>query len=206
MKEVYPLVWPSDVERTRPQDREERKAWKKSERQFLELLEKELKLFGAFGITITRKDPHERVSAPDPSAAVYFSRHGEEDFRWQDALGIKNPDPSLDEVNAAFRALAKKYHPDVSKDDAERMVELNAHRDNAVRYIKQTQGEQSQFCLPCDNFKEFRWNVNAIRNTIHSFRQMERDGTSRIVERSLQSFATLPATSSMVAEGQAASE
>jgi hypothetical protein len=189
MRETYPLVWPVGIPRTRPQDREERRAWKKTERQFLELLEKELKIFKAFGIMVTRKDPSERISAPDPSAAVYFSRRSEKDFRWQDALGITSPDPSLDQVNQAFRELAKRYHPDLHREDAERMVELNAHRDAATRYIKQLHGEQSQYCIPCDKFEEFKWNIAAIRNTVRSFRQMERDGTSRMVECALQGFA-----------------
>lgn len=193
MREIYPLAWPLDVPRVRPQDRKQRKAWKYTSPHAIGLLDKELKLFGAVGITLTRKDPDERLSAPDPSVAVYFSRHGEQDFKWQDALGITSPDPSIDEVNRAFRELAKRYHPDIRREDAERMVELNAHRDNAIRFIKQSHGEQSQYCIPCDNFSEVRWNVNAIRNTVHSFRQMERDGTSRMVERSLQSFtAALP--------------
>ena len=187
--ERNPLLWPSDVPRTRPQDREDRRAWKKTDRQFLELLAKELDLFGCFGIVVTRKDPSERISAPDPSVAVWFSRRSKDDFRWQDALGITNPDPSIEEVNRVFRELARKYHPDLRREDAERMVELNIHHDNAIRFIKQTKGEQSQFCIGCDKFTELRWNVNAVRNTIHSFRQMERDGTSRIVERAMGGFA-----------------
>jgi hypothetical protein len=201
MKETYPLQWPKDVPRTRIPDREERKIWnKKTERQALDALEKELKQFGGFGMVVTRKDPSDKMTAPDPSVAVYFSRTSEDDFAWQDALGITNPAPTLDEISRAHRELAKRYHPDVSREDAENMVLLNMYKDNAIRYVKQASGELSTFCMPCDKFVEFRQNVTAIRNTIHSFRQMERDGTPRMVERALSGFqAALPEGKNVVA-------
>lgn len=38
MKESFPLAWPEGWPRTRLQDREERKGWKKTERQSLKQL------------------------------------------------------------------------------------------------------------------------------------------------------------------------
>lgn len=189
MKEAYPLQWPKGIDRTSLDDRQNRKLWNKlTDRQAVDKLEKELTAFGAFGIVVTRKDPADKLSRPDPSVAVYFSRREDMDFQWQEVLNITNPDPSLDDVNQAYRELAKRYHPDQNREDAENMVLLNQHRDNAVRYVKQSTGLDSTYCMAQDMFVEFKQNVTAIRNTIRSMRQMERDGSPRMVQRAMQGF------------------
>lgn len=197
MREKYPLAWPAGWPRTRIQDRESRNAWKFNEAKSLEVLGLELKRFGVLSWTVTRKDPRDPVGAPDPSVAVYISRPREEDFSWQTALGIDNPAPTLDEINSAFRRLAAQHHPDRvaqgSGGDAEIFYALDTHRKNAIAYVNRLIGNQHDYCIACDKFKEARWNVNAIRMTIHSLRQMERDGTSRLLERALEGFrAALP--------------
>lgn len=201
MKETYPLQWPEGWPRTRLDDRETRTGWKKTERQAIEALEVELKRFGAISPIITRKDPGDFRSAPDPSIAVWFSRKREqEDFSWQNALQIDNPAPTLEEINTAFKRIAVKYHPDnQDTGDKETYYALDAHRKNAVAYVNRFTGKSRDFCIPCDNFKESRWNINAIRMTLHSLRQMERDGTSGLLERAMKGFvAALPQEASHV--------
>jgi hypothetical protein len=189
LKETYPLAWPEGWPRTRIQDREARPAWKKTERQSIDALELELKRFGAVAPVITRRDPQDFRTAPDPSIAVWFSRRPEEeDFSWQTALGIDNPAPTIDEIKNAFKLKAAPYHPDRGG-DVETWHALNKHMQNAMAYVNQMSGKSRDFCIPCDNFKESRWNINAIRMTLHSLRQMERDGTSGLLERAMKGFA-----------------
>lgn len=200
MKETYPLQWPEGWPRTRLDDRETRTGWKKTERQAIEALEIELKRFGAIAPVITRRDPQDFRSAPDPSIAVWFSRNREqEDFSWQSALQIDNPAPTIEEVSTAFKRLAAKYHPDNQETgDKETYYALDQHRKNAIAYVNRFTGKSREVCIPCDNFKEPRWNINAIRMTIHSLRQMERDGTSGLLERAMKGFAA------QLTEGKAA--
>jgi len=192
MKEIYPLQWPEGWPRTSLSDREARPAWKKTERQAIEALELELKRFGAIAPVISRRDPQDFRTAPDPSIAVWFSRkREEEDFSWQTALGIDNPAPTIDEIEAAFKRKALPYHPDKGG-DIETWHALDKHKKNAIAYVNQMSGKSRDFCIPCDTFKESRWNINAIRMTVHSLRQMERDGTSGLLERAMKGFAALP--------------
>jgi hypothetical protein len=194
MKESFPLLWPEGWPRTRIQDREVRPAWKKTELQSIAALERELKLFGAIAPVITRRDPQDFRTAPDPSIAVWFSRKKEEeDFSWQAALSIDNPAPTVDEIERAFRRVAAKYHPDNQQTgDLETYHVFDKHKKNAIAYVNQMSGKTRDFCVPCDNFKEAKWNINAIRMTIASLRQMERDGTSGLLERAMKGFAVLP--------------
>jgi len=192
MKEQSPLLWPEGWPRTPLGNREVRPAWKKTERQSIEALELELKRFGAVAPVITRKDSQDFRTAPDPSIAVWFSRkREEEDFSWQNALRIDNPAPSIEEIESAFRRLAAPYHPDKGG-DIETWHALDKHKKNALAYVNRLSGASRDFVIPCDNFKEARWNINAIRMTIHSLRQMERDGTSGLLERAMKGFAALP--------------
>src|SRR6266700_628045 len=192
MKEQSPLLWPEGWPRTPLGNREVRPAWKKTERQTNEALELELKRFGAVAPVITRKDSQDFRTAPDPSIAVWFSRkREEEDFSWQNALRIDNPAPSIEEIESAFRRLAAPYHPDKGC-DIETWHALHNHKKNALAYVNRLSGASRDFAIPFDNLKAARWNINAIRMTIHSLRQMERDGTSRLLERAMKGFAAVP--------------
>ena len=193
MQENSPLVWPEGWPRTLLKDREKRGAWKKTERQSIAMLEKELAIFGAVAPVITRQDPMDLRAAPDPSIAVWFSRKTDENFDWQRALGIDNPSPTREEILAAFRPLAMKYHPDnQTTGDVETYRLFDEHKKNALAYVERSQGRAHGFCIPCDNFSEARWNIVALANTIRSLRQMERDGTSRLLERAMKAFSALP--------------
>ena len=192
MKETYPLQWPQGQPRTALKDRETRKAWKKTEKQFIEQLDLELKRFGVLTATITRKDPTDIRTASDPSIALYFSRRREDDYGWQHALEITNPAPTIAEIDAAFRKLSTKHHPDSiargSGGDLEIFHALSRHKRDAVAFVNRLSGTAHDYAIACDKFTEFRWNVAAIAHTIHSFRQMERDGTSRILEQAMEGF------------------
>lgn len=191
MKETYPLQWPAGWKRTLLDNRITRPAWKKTERQVIEALEVELKRFGVLSVTLTRKDPQDFRSAPDPSVAIWFSRKHEDDFSWQQALGIEDPAPTDDEVNAAYRKLVPKNHTDLGG-DLEMFLALTKHRNNALAYIGRLSGQAHEMSIGCDAFKEARWNINAIRNTIHSLRQMERDGTTALLEQAMKGFTAIP--------------
>jgi hypothetical protein len=187
MRETSPLQWPDGWPRTAIKDREARPAWKKTERQAIDTLEVELKRFGVLAVSITRKDPADIRTAPDPSVAVQFSRKRDDDFSWQGALGISNPAPSLDEIETAFRQLASKHHPDKGG-DIETFHALSRHKKAAIAYVMRLSGAAHDYVIACDKFKEARWNITAICHTIHSLRQMERDGTSRLLERAMEGF------------------
>jgi len=191
MKEVYPLVWPENWPRTRIQDREARQGWKKKERQAIEALEVELKRFGVLSATITRKDPEDFRGALDPSIAVWFSRKHKDDFTWQDALGIRNPAPTLEEIDDAYRVLARKHHPDQGG-DVEMFRALTAHRKNAVAYVNRLTGKEHELAIACDKYEQAKWNINAIRMTIHSLRQIERDGATALLEQAMKGFVAIP--------------
>lgn len=50
-----------------------------------------------------------------------------------------------------------------------------------------------QLCIPCDRFWSVRDNIRAIGLTLKAVRQMERYGTSQMVEAALAGFTALPA-------------
>jgi hypothetical protein len=191
MKDQYPLQWPSGWPRTRIQDREERAAWKKTEKQAMEALTLELKRFGVLSAMLTRKDPQDFRGAPDPSVAVWFSRTHEDDFSWQDALDIHDPAPTSQEINDSYRRLAQKHHPD-SGGDIEMFRALATHRKNALAYVERLTGQSHELSIACDKYKEARWNINAIRQTIHSLRQIERDGATALLEQAMKGFTAIP--------------
>jgi len=191
MKETYPLTWPEGWPRTLLKDRDRRKGWKKTELQSIKALE--LHRFGAISPVITRQDPNDLRGAPDPSIAVWFSRESDEDFGWQRALGIENPSPTREDIEKAFRPIAFKYHPDnQTTGDLETYRLFDQHKKNALAYIERSSGRSHGYCIPCDNFSEARWNITAIAATLRSLRQMERDGTSRLLERAMKAFSALP--------------
>jgi hypothetical protein len=192
MRESYPLQWPEGWPRTALKDREERPVWKKSESQALEILAVELKRFGVLSAQVTRKDPHDIRTAADPSVAVLFSRKRDDDFSWQGALRISNPAPSLEEIETAFRKLASQFHPDKPGGDDETFIALSKHKKNAIAYVNRLSGSAHDYVIACDKFRQANWNITAISHTIRSLRQMERDGTSRLLERALTGFAALP--------------
>jgi hypothetical protein len=198
MKDVYPLSWPEGWPRTRPQDQKPMAAWKKTANQYRDALEKELKRMEAPSFIISSNVPLTQrgsmtpgIEPLDKGVAVYFSRKVKEEFSWQDALNIHDPAPTIDQIDEAFRRLAAQYHPDKPGGDIQMFQALCKHRDNAKNWVNRKTNQNFDYVLACDNFKEVRLNMEAICLTIKAIRQIERCGTSSLLERAFKGFAAL---------------
>lgn len=197
MKEAYPLSWPEGWIRTRIQDRKSQAAWKKSANESRDALIKELERMGVESMLISTNIPTKFTGAlqvtqepRDPGVAVYFSRKLKEDYSWQDILGINDPAPSLDMIDRAYREKARLHHPD-SGGDLETFKMITAARDRAKAWVNMRENQEHQYVIPCDTFKEVRWNINAIRMTISYIRGLERCGTSGLIERAFKGFEAI---------------
>lgn len=195
-KEAFPLHWPADWPRTRPQDQKTMPAWKRTGNQYREELAKELDRVKAPVAIISTNVPltvrglmSSGIEPRDVGVAIYFSKPPKEDFRWQDALNIHDPAPSEAQIHGAYRRLAAQHHPDKGG-DLEMFRALTQHRDNALRWINQSTASPD-FVIACDTFKEVRLNLAAIAFTLKAIRQIERCGTSSMLERAFKSFMAL---------------
>jgi len=174
-------------------------AWKRTANQYREALAQELRRMGSPSFVISSHVPLNQRGAMTPGVepldvgvAVYFSRKIEEDFAWQDALGIHDPAPTEDQINSAFRRLAQQHHPDRGGDLA-MFQALSKHRDNAIRWVTRNTNQQFDYVIAADQFREVRLNMAAIVNTLKAIRQIERCGTSSLLERAFKGFSALPA-------------
>lgn len=174
--------------------------WKRTANQYREALITEMERMKAPSFVISSNVPLSARGAMTPGVeprdvgvAVYFSRQLKEDFSWQDALDITDPYPTEDQVNSAFKRLAARYHPDLPGGDIAMFQAAAKHRDNALRWLRQKAQQSFDFVLACDQFREVRWNMCAIGLTIKAIRQIERCGTTSLLERAFKGFAALPA-------------
>lgn len=197
-KEAFPLAWPEDWPRTRPQDQKAMASWKRTANDYREELAKELDRIKAPIAVISTNVPINvrglmtaGVDPRDVGVAIYFSRPVKEDFRWQDALGIHDPAPTEDQINAAYRRLAARHHPD-NGGDVEMFRALTKHRDAAIRWATRATASPDHV-IACDLFREVRLNLAAIAYTLKALRQIDRCGTSAILERSFKGFMALAA-------------
>lgn len=196
-KESYPLSWPDEWARTRVQDRRPMAAWKRTAEQYREALVKELTRMESPSFIISSNVPLNQRGAMtrglephDVGVAVYFSRKLKEDFAWQDILGIANAIPTEAQVQDAFRKLAQQHHPDRGGDVAIFQAVTKA-RDSALRWLNRKTNQNFDYVIACDQFKEVRLNMAAIVLTIKAIRQIERCGTSSLLERAFKGFAAL---------------
>lgn len=192
-KEAHPLSWPDGWPRTRPQDRKSQSQWKRSMNDYCEDVVREMERLGAVSLVVSTNIPLNLrnqlttgVEPLDPGVAVYFSRKAKEDFSWQDGLGIHEPAPTIERIDAAYREMAKKYHPDQGGDIA-MFQALTKHRDSARAWVNRKSAGQD-YVIACNQFKEVRLNLCAIKLTIAAMRQMERCGTSSLLERAFAGF------------------
>jgi hypothetical protein len=196
-KEEHPLSWPEGVPRTRPQDQRTMPSWKKPAAYYRDALITELERMKSPSSVISSNVPlnmrgnmQPGFEPRDVGVAVYFSRQLKEDYSWQDALSIHDPAPTEQQVQDAYRRLAQKYHPDRGGDPA-MFQDLVKHRENALRWIKRLEHKHFDYVIACDEFKEVRLNLAAIMQTIKAIRQIERCGTSSLLERAFKGFAAL---------------
>jgi len=198
-KEAFPLSWPGDWQRTRPQDRRVMGSWKRTANQYRDALATELERMGSPIAVISSNVPLNMRGAMTPGVepldvgvAVYFSRKPKEDFSWQEVLSLHDPAPTESQIQDSFRRLAALYHPDKGGDIAMFQSVARA-RDNALRWVNRKTNQNFDYVIACDQFKEVRLNMAAIVMTIKAIRQIERCGTSALLERAFRGFAALPA-------------
>lgn len=172
-------------------------AWKRTPNQYRDALTKELERMESPSFVISSNVPVSQrgtmtpgVEPLDVGVAVYFSRKLKEDFSWQDALGIHDPAPTEQQVSEAFRRLANIYHPDKGGDIA-MFQSVTKHRDNALRWIGRKGNQNFDYVIACDQFREVRLNMAAIVMTIKAIRQIERCGTSSLLERAFKGFSAI---------------
>jgi hypothetical protein len=183
-KTETPLKWPDNWGRTRFQDRESRSGWKKNYQQSIEGLAKELKRLGATSWVLT----HNALNSEDSGVAVYFTLKPVNQYGWQEALGFIGEIPTVTEIDRAYMERAKKVHPDGQTPDLQLFHALTKHRDEARSWARGEQTAVHDKVIPCDAFKEQRWNINAIRLTIFALRQIERCGSPVMMERAFRGF------------------
>lgn len=193
--EQSPLRWPDGQERTLIDRRVDRKAWKKTMRQYLERLGIQLGKLGIREATLTfNSAPTEKQ---DPGVALYFSKPRKQDSSWQVGLGIDNPMPTKDEINDAFKKKALIHHPDSDsvrqgKGDPKLYYQYDLHRRNALAYI--TGADRAEFAIAVDRCSEPRWNVEAIRRLLMAIALMDEYGNPGTLERTFRGFrVALPA-------------
>lgn len=187
-----PLRWPDGWPRTRIQDRKSSGGWKKSFSFYQDAIVKELGRMGAADVLISfNLSPSDRQ---DCGVAVYFSKTMTEDYTWQEALGLNSPAPTVDEINSAYRNLAKRVHPDGPTPDIVAFQTLSKHRDNAINWVRGTDRHEHEYVIPCDRFNEVRLNLAALVGVVKAFRVLDKAGVPGILERTFKGLKTaLPA-------------
>jgi len=182
--EELKLRWPDGMERTRIKERKPQHSWKKTRLEYHNMLAAELEKMGATSVLITRTGD-DRL---DPGVSVWFSLK-KEDFTWQQGLGLDNPAPTLDEIDAAFRGKAQKCHPDRSDGgDSEMFKRLNDWRKQAKAWVTGTHDQRHEYVMAIDQYDESRLNLCALRLAFSYIRGLERVGAPAILTQTLGAF------------------
>lgn len=193
VNEQSPLKWADGWDHTPIGDRRDMKAWKKPFNYYRDALVQQLSRLGASEVMISFNQGED--ARRDPGVTVYFSKPMKADYSWQMGLGIDNPAPTLAEIDEAYRAKALKHHPDRGG-DVEIFKRLGKWREQAKAWVMGKSGDH-EFALPCDRFKEPRWNLNALRLGIAALRRLEEYGLPGMLERTFRGFrVALPAQAS----------
>lgn len=191
VSEKIPLKWAEGWSRVAIADRRAMKAWKKPFAYYREGLLDQLVKVGANEVAISYNEGND--ARLDPGVCVYFSKPLVEDFSWQLGLGIDNPAPTLEEIDAAYRKKAMISHPDRGG-DVQIYIQLGKWRDQAKAWVTNRHRDEHEYALPCDRFTEPRWNLNALRLGIAALRRLEEYGLPGMLERTFRGFrVALPA-------------
>src|SRR5439155_16675043 len=175
-------------------------AWKRTANQYREALLVELSRMGSDSGVISSNVPLNLRGAMTPGleprdvgVAVYFSRKTKEDFSWSEVLMIRDPVAATEaQIQESFKRLASLYHPDRGGDLA-MFQKVTTARDNAIRWLKRATDQNFPYVIAADQFKEVRLNMCAIVLSLKALRQLERCGTSSLLERAFKGFSALPA-------------
>lgn len=191
---AYPLSWPDGWVKTRPQKRRANNNWRKTFGSYRDGLISEVERMGATSLVLStntplnlRGLPREGFMPPDPGVAVYFTRTVRDDFDWQDFLELSGA-PSIEQIDARYRDLSKKYHPDVRGGDVELFRALVRARDSGHNWVLGKKNPEHEYVLACDLFNEVRLNMHAIALTVEAMRQIDRCGASSMLERAFRGF------------------
>jgi hypothetical protein len=182
--EEFKLKWPDGVERTRIRERVSQGRWKEGWGDTKKRLVLELERLGATSILISR---HEKEDL-DSGVAIWFSR-AKEDFSWQQTLGLDNPAPTFDEIDAVFRERAKKCHPDsLGGGDPALFKKLNEARIQAKAWIQGTHDHRHEYVMAIDQYNEARLNLKALQMAFFYIRRLEDVGAPAILSQTLGAF------------------
>jgi hypothetical protein len=192
----YPLAWPQNWPRTDIREQKDNNQWKKPlDWYFAEVLD-ELKRMKAPQFIIstnvrpvgTKLTNGSERGVRDPGVAVYFDRPKTEDFKWMTTLMLHGI-PTEDDIESAYRRLALPHHPDRGGDLALFQMYTEA-RDQGRKWLRQLNAPPS-FVIACDTFNDVRLNLAAMALSLKAIRQLERCGTSQLLERTFQGLQTL---------------
>jgi hypothetical protein len=203
-----PLKWPEGWSRTLIENRKSQASWKKLFSFYRDSVLHELEKMNVSAVTISRNDGD--LVRRDPGVAVWFSIKPVADWSWQSGLQIDSPIPSLDEIDSAYKRLARKHHPDAvangSGGDIQTYHKLTEYRKKARAWVLGGDTLSHGNCLPMDRFVDSRQNLAAIAAALRHFRGLERLGMPAIVERVMSTAfkAALPQRASEDANGPTA--
>ena len=207
--EAYPLSWPADWPRTRPQDQRAMPSWKGTANKYRDALITELERMKATTSVISCNIPVNLrgsmtpgIEPRDVGVAVYFSRPGKEDYTWADILQIREPIAATEQqVQSAFKELSRRYHPDLGGDIA-MFQKVAQARDSAIRWINRKEHQTYDYVVPNDQFREVRLNIAAIVMSLRALRQLDRCGSTGLLERAFKGFSALPETAGVSGNGR----
>jgi hypothetical protein len=194
---AYPLTWPEGWPRTSVRDQRRNAAWRRAFEDYYEEVEVALRRMSAPKSVIStavRPSATGRVSEAgaalvrDPGVAVYFDRPYKEEFRWMTTLMLTGVPTEVD-IEDAWRRLALPHHPDRGGDLT--LFQAYTEAKQAGRKWLARETSPPSLVIACDSFEEVRWNLCAVALSLKAIRQLERCGTSQLLERTFQSLQTL---------------
>lgn len=179
------LQWPPDWPRTSIKDQRGNSQWKKSKDWYHGEVKDELGRMKAPRFIVSL---NAGSSSRDVGVAVYFERPAVEDFKWMTTLMLTGV-PTESDIDDAFRRFALPHHPDRGG-DAKLFALYSEAKELGRKWFRRTQ-QPPNLVIACDTFNDVRLNLCSIALSLKAIRQLERCGTSQLLERTFQSMTTL---------------